>query len=177
MLDMLEENEERLGIQSESLDLVGKFRKLISGAAAKYGERAVVLVDEYDKPLLDNLHNPEMAREIRSGLRNLYSVLKGQDNNLQFIFMTGVTKFSKVNLFSGLNQLIDITIDEEFSSICGYTDHDLEEYFSEHLSGCNPEEVRNWYNGYNWTGSDSVYNPYDILLFYKQKIQFSKLLV
>ena len=86
--------------------------------------------------------------------------------------MTGVTKFSKVSLFSGVNQLIDITIDEEFSSICGYTDMDLREHFSEHLSGSNPEEVRNWYNGYNWTGSESVYNPYDILLFLSKKFSF-----
>jgi hypothetical protein len=86
--------------------------------------------------------------------------------------MTGVTKFSKVNLFSGLNQLSDITIDDQFSSICGYTDNDLEKYFSEHLSGSNPEDVRNWYNGYNWTGSESVYNPYDILLFLSKKFSF-----
>jgi hypothetical protein len=172
MLDMLEENGERLGIQMESLDLAGKFRKLISRTASKYGQRAVVLVDEYDKPLLDNVHNPEMAKEIRSGLKNLYSILKSQDANLQFIFMTGVTKFSKVNLFSGLNQLLDITIDDQFSSICGYTDNDLKKYFSEHLSGSNPEEVRNWYNGYNWTGSESVYNPYDILLFLSKKFSF-----
>jgi hypothetical protein len=172
MLDMLEENGERLGVKMESLDLAGKFRKLISRTASKYGQRAVVLVDEYDKPLLDNVHNPEMAKEIKSGLKNLYSILKSQDANLQFIFMTGVTKFSKVNLFSGLNQLLDITIDDQFSSICGYTDNDLEKYFSEHLLGSNPEEVRNWYNGYNWTGSESVYNPYDILLFLSKKFSF-----
>ncbi|MBU6169788.1 MAG: AAA family ATPase, partial [Bacteroidetes bacterium] len=76
MLDMLDENGERLGVQMESLDLTGKFRKLISRTASKYGQRVVVLVDEYDKPLLDNVHNSEIAKEIRSGLKNLYSVLK-----------------------------------------------------------------------------------------------------
>jgi hypothetical protein len=172
ILDMLDENGERLGVQMESLDLAGKFRKLISKAASKYGQRAVVLVDEYDKPLLDNIHNPEIAKEIRSGLKNLYSVLKSQDANLQFIFMTGVTKFSKVNLFSGLNQLKDITISKFYSSICGYTDKDLEEYLSEHLCGSDPEKVRKWYNGYNWTGSESVYNPYDILLFLSEDFSF-----
>ena len=172
IINILRKNGEQLGVTFESTDLVGKFGDLIAGAALKYGQRAVVLVDEYDKPLLDNVNNPEMAKEIRSGLKNLYSVLKSQDANLQFIFMTGVTKFSKVSLFSGVNQLIDITIDEEFSSICGYTDMDLREHFSEHLSGSNPEEVRNWYNGYNWTGSESVYNPYDILLFLSKKFSF-----
>ena len=132
----------------------------------------MVLVDEYDKPILDNINNTQVAREIRDALKAFYGVLKEQDANLQFIFMTGVTKFSKVSLFSGVNQLIDITIDEEFSSICGYTDMDLREHFSEHLSGSNPEEVRNWYNGYNWTGSESVYNPYDILLFLSKKFSF-----
>ena len=172
ILNMLRENGQRLGVRMDSTDLAGKFIDLISGAALKYGQRAVVLVDEYDKPLLDNIHNPEMAKEIRSGLKNLYSVLKSQDANLQFIFMTGVTKFSKVNLFSGLNQLKDITISKFYSSICGYTDKDLEEYFGEHLSGSDPEKVRKWYNGYNWTGQESVYNPYDILLFLSEDFSF-----
>ncbi len=172
ILNMLRENGQRLGVRMDSTDLAGKFIDLISGVASKYGQRAVVLVDEYDKPLLDNVHNPEMAKEIRSGLKNLYSVLKSQDANLQFIFMTGVTKFSKVSLFSGVNQLIDITIDEEFSSICGYTDMDLREHFSEYLAGSDPEEVKRWYNGYSWTGPNAVYNPYDILLFIKKRMVY-----
>ena len=172
IMNILRKNGEQLGVTFDSTDLVGKFGDLISGAALKYGQRAVVLVDEYDKPLLDNIHNPEMAKEIRSGLKNLYSVLKSQDANLQFIFMTGVTQFSKVNLFSGLNQLKDITLSKFYSSICGYTDKDLEEYFSEHLSGSDPEKVRKWYNGYNWTGQESVYNPYDILLFLSEDFSF-----
>ena len=172
IMNMLRKNGEQLGVTFDSTDLVGKFGDLISGTALKYGQRVVVLVDEYDKPLLDNVHNSEMAKEIKSGLKNLYSVLKSQDANLQFIFMTGVTKFSKVNLFSGLNQLKDITISKFYSSICGYTDKDLEEYFSEHLSGSDPGKVRNWYNGYNWTGQESVYNPYDILLFLSEDFSF-----
>jgi hypothetical protein len=172
ILNMFRENGKRLGIGMDSTDLAGKFSDLISGTASKYGKRVVVLVDEYDKPLLDNLHDSQIAKKIRSGLKNLYSVLKSQDANLQFVFMTGVTKFSKVNLFSGLNQLIDITIDEEFSSICGYTDMDLREHFSEYLAGSDPEEVKRWYNGYSWTGSETVYNPYDILLFIKKRMVY-----
>ncbi|MBU6169686.1 MAG: AAA family ATPase, partial [Bacteroidetes bacterium] len=130
---LIQQNKNRLGVHYDSLDLEDNFSKLISEVAAKYGQRVVVLVDEYDKPILDNLINPLVAVEIKEALKSFYGVLKEQDANLQFIFMTGVTKFSKVSLFSGVNQLIDITIDEEFSSICGYTDMDLREHFSEYL--------------------------------------------
>ncbi len=165
ILDLLRKNAERLGVSYESNDIPGKFGTLIGEAVAKYGIRAVVLVDEYDKPILDNIDNPNIAAEMREGLKNLYSVLKGQDANLQFVFMTGVTKFSKVSLFSGINQLTDITIDTQYSSICGYTETDLRESFGDHLEGVDFDQVRHWYNGYNWTGSQTVYNPYDILLF------------
>ena len=165
ILDILQENAEHLGVSYESTDIPGKLGTLIRKAMAKYGERAVVLVDEYDKPILDNIDNPPIAAEMREGLKNLYSVLKQQDANIQFIFMTGVTKFSQVSLFSGLNQLTDITIDTRYSSICGYTETDLTQSFGEHLAGADREAVRSWYNGYNWTGSESVYNPYDILMF------------
>ncbi|WP_459213940.1 AAA family ATPase, partial [Sphaerospermopsis aphanizomenoides] len=103
ILDILQENAEHLGVSYESTDIPGKLGTLIRKAMAKYGERAVVLVDEYDKPILDNIYNPPIAAEMREGLKNLYSVLKQQDANIQFIFMTGVTKFSKVSLFSGVN--------------------------------------------------------------------------
>ena len=169
---LLQQNKDRLGVHYDSLDLEDNFSKLISEVAAKYGQRVVVLVDEYDKPMLDNINNSQVVREIRDALQRFYGVLKEQDANLQFVFMTGVTKFSKVSLFSGVNQLMDITIDEEFSSICGYTEMDLREHFIEHLAGSDPEEVKRWYNGYCWTGPDSVYNPYDILLFIKKRRVF-----
>ncbi|MFY8012804.1 MAG: AAA family ATPase, partial [Saprospiraceae bacterium] len=165
-------NEKNLGVTTVNKSISGRFAEIIKGTREKYGERVVVLVDEYDKPILDNIGEMSIAKELRDGLKNLYSVLKSQDANLQFIFMTGVTQFSKVNLFSGLNQLKDITISKFYSSICGYTDKDLEEYFSEHLSGSDPEKVRKWYNGYNWTGQESVYNPYDILLFLSEDFSF-----
>jgi hypothetical protein len=162
---LLQQNKERLGVTYDSKDIEDDFSRLISMTASKYGQRVVVLVDEYDKPMLDNLNEPLVAAEIRDALKGFYGVLKEQDANLQFVFMTGVTKFSKVSLFSGVNQLSDITIDNRYSSICGYTDNDLQQYFSEYLEGSNPEDVRLWYNGYNWTGQETVYNPYDILLF------------
>jgi hypothetical protein len=165
-------NEVNLGVTTVNKSISGRFAALIKGAREKYRERVVVLVDEYDKPILDNISELSIAKELRDGLKNLYSVLKSQDTNLQFIFMTGVTKFSKVNLFSGLNQLKDITLSKSYSSICGYTDMDLREHFSEYLAGSDPEKVKRWYNGYSWTGPDSVYNPYDILLFLSEDLSF-----
>ncbi|QNP30047.1 ATP-binding protein [Cylindrospermopsis curvispora] len=171
ILDILHENAEHLGVSYESNDIPGKLGTLIRKAMAKYGQRAVVLVDEYDKPILDNIDNPPIAAEMREGLKNLYSVLKQQDANIQFIFMTGVTKFSKVSLFSGLNQLTDITISRDFSTICGYTQEDLEQTFAQHLQGVDWDELRLWYNGYSWRG-ESVYNPYDILLFIREGMEY-----
>ena len=99
-------NGDRLGVGSHKNSISGRFADLISEARMKYGQRVVVLVDEYDKPILDNIDQPSIGAEIREGLKNLYSVLKEQDANLQFVFMTGVTKFSKVSLFSGANPIV-----------------------------------------------------------------------
>lgn len=148
----------------------GCLAELIRLAAAASGQRAVVLVDEYDKPILDNLTEPEVARGMRDGLRNLYSVIKDSDAHLRFAFLTGVSKLSKVSLFSGLNNLNDITVDPEYSAICGYTESDLDAVFAPEIPGLDRDQIRGWYNGYNWTG-ESVYNPFDVLLLF-QKRQF-----
>ena len=154
---------------SQNRDIPGTFGELIRKAEKKYGARAVVLIDEYDKPILDNIDAPETAVQMREGLKNLYSVLKGQDAHLQFVFMTGVSKFSKVSLFSGINQMTDITLNENFATICGYTHEDLQLHFADHLKGVDWNRLQKWYNGYQWLGSTTVYNPYDILLFIHNK--------
>jgi hypothetical protein len=128
----------------------------------------VVLVDEYDKPILDNLEDPVLARRMRDSLRDFYAVLKDADAHLKFVFLTGVSKFSKVSLFSGLNQLEDLTLDARWSSLCGYTQQDLETVFAPELEGVDLAEVRRWYNGYNW-GGEAVYNPFDVLLFLRHR--------
>lgn len=143
--------------------ITGRFAELIRQAHAKFGAPAVVLVDEYDKPILDNITDRDTATAMREGLRNLYSVLKGADAHLKFVFITGVSKFSKVSLFSGLNNLTDITLDAPYSALCGYTDEDLDTVFAPELPGLDRDEIRRWYNGYNWGGT-SVYNPFDVLL-------------
>ena len=163
--DIFYEAQEQLGVECRTdTDIPGCFRELIQKASAKYGTKVVVLVDEYDKPILDNIENPEVAAEVREGLKNVYSVLKGQDAYLQFVFMTGVTKFSKVSLFSGMNQLNDITLDANYSTLCGYTQNDLETSFAEHLQTVDWDKLKTWYNGYHFLG-EAVYNPFDILLF------------
>ena len=166
---LLRHNARALGLPcSEPEDPAGCFAELIEQAHATSGERVVVLVDEYDKPILDNITNPAIAREMRDGLRNLYSVIKDSDAHIRFAFLTGVSKFSKVSLFSGLNNLNDITVDSRYSAICGYTEADLDQVFAPELPGLEREEIRAWYNGYNWTG-EAVYNPFDVLLLFQKR--------
>jgi len=168
--EQVSEFETMHGLPAERPDLRSRFKRLLRGLHDRTGQRVVVLVDEYDKPILDNLTEPEQARVMRESLRDLYSVLKDADAHLRFVFITGVSKFSKVSLFSGLNNLNDITIDPPYSALCGYTDHDVDTVFAPELPGLDRERIRRWYNGYNWTG-ESVYNPFDLLLLF-QKRQF-----
>ena len=164
--DLLDENARRLGISADGRTLSGRFARLIREAGQE--RRVVVLVDEYDKPILDNLGRPELARELRDELRNLYSVIKDSDAHIRFAFLTGVSKFSKVSLFSGLNNLRDITLSREYSAICGYTEEDLACVFAPEFEGLDRARIRLWYNGYNWTG-EAVYNPFDVLLLFEER--------
>ena len=171
IVELLDDNQQRLGIKCKKKSLTGCFSDLIRMSHAKYGQGVVILIDEYDKPILDNIDKPEQAAEIREGLKNIYSVMKARDAEIQFIFMTGVTKFSKVSLFSGLNQLNDITLDPEYGEICGYTQRDLETSFAEHLQGVDWPRLKAMYNGYRFLGKP-VYNPFDILLFIQKGLQY-----
>ena len=145
-------------------DPADRLDELIRGISEVTSQKVVVLVDEYDKPILDNITDTAVARELREGLKNIYSVIKSQDAHVKFAFLTGVSKFSKVSLFSGLNNLKDITMDKRFACICGYTEEDLDTVFSEHLQGVDRSELQRWYNGYNFLG-ERVYNPFDVLLY------------
>lgn len=167
----LQQNQQRLTIECD-LDVKDHisscFADLIQKAHQQTGKKVVILIDEYDKPILDNITKPDLAREMREGLRNFYSVIKDNDAHIQFAMLTGVSKFSKVSLFSGLNHLRDITVSSEYSAICGYTDEDVDRVFAPELAGLDRDEIRRWYNGYNWTGT-SVYNPFDLLLLFKER--------
>ena len=146
-----------------------RFGYLIRTLHRQTGQRVVVLVDEYDKPILDALENQESARANRDFLRGLYGVIKDSDAHVRFAFLTGISKFSKVNLFSQLNNLTDITLDPVYSSICGYTEGDLDTIFGPEMAGLDRERVREWYNGYGWLGDEKVYNPYDVLLLLRRR--------
>ncbi|MEW6527750.1 MAG: AAA family ATPase [Spirochaetota bacterium] len=165
----LEENKNKLGVMCEKNDDYNLyFRELILKTNEKYKEKVVVLIDEYDKPILDRIEDKGEAASIREVLKNLYSVLKPLDVYLKFVFLTGVSKFSKVSLFSGLNQLRDITLSKDYSAICGYTQSELEDVFARELKGEDLEAIKCWYNGYSWLG-ESVYNPFDILLYLQER--------
>ena len=168
--DRLRELEDGAGItDSPAVSAAGRLRHLIRTLHQRTGQRVVVLVDEYDKPILDALEDPHVARANRDYLRGLYSVVKDCDADIRFSFFAGVSKFSKVTLFSGLNNLTDITIDPEHSTICGYTEADLDAVFAPELPGLDREAIREWYNGYSWLGEETVYNPFDILLLFRTR--------
>uniref|UniRef100_Q3ASK1 AAA-ATPase-like domain-containing protein n=1 Tax=Chlorobium chlorochromatii (strain CaD3) TaxID=340177 RepID=Q3ASK1_CHLCH len=169
---ILNDNQERLTITcKEKSDPNQCFAELIKKTFQKYQKSVVILIDEYDKPILDNIENIAEALIIRDGMRDFYTRIKESDQYLRFVFLTGVSKFSKVSLFSGLNNLEDISLNPDFGNICGYTQKDVDTSFAPYLKGVDMEEVKRWYNGYNFLG-DKVYNPFDILLFIKNKCVF-----
>ena len=161
--------ERRVGIEPLSARVSIRFRELIEALHERSGQRVVVLVDEYDKPILDALGDRELALANRGFLRSLYAAIKICDRHLRFVFLTGVSRFSKAGLFSGLNNLSDITLDERYSAICGYTDNDLDTVFAPELEGLDRDEIRRWYDGYSWLGPEKVYNPFDVLLLFDKR--------
>ena len=167
--DRLRDLEDAAGVSARHVGAAARLRHLIEALHGETGQRVVVLIDEYDKPILDALEAPVVARTNRDFLRGLYAVVKDCDAHIRFSFITGVSKFSKVSLFSGLNNLRDITLNPGYSSICGYTDADLDAVFAPELPGLDRDAIRDWYNGYSWRGDDRVYNPYDILLLFDSR--------
>ncbi len=165
----LEETEMQAGLEPGPAGAAVRFRRLIRTLHERTGQRTVVLVDEYDKPILDALGDRELALANRDFLRSLYGVIKTCDRQLRFVFLTGVSKFSQAGLFSGLNNLNDITLAPEFSSICGCTDAELDAAFAPELEGLDRDEIRRWYNGYNWRGPERVYNPFGLLLLFQRR--------
>jgi hypothetical protein len=131
-------------------------------------KQMIILIDEYDKPILDNIEKKKEVEKIREILKGFYTTLKGLDKYIRFMLITGVSKFSKVSLFSGLNQLEDISLNKDFGNICGYTQNELEFYFNDYLKGLNLDEIKEWYNGYYFL-QDTLYNPFDILLYLKNR--------
>ncbi len=167
ILHILRDNQDDLGVECRETNSYSDcFEELIKGAYEKYNQKVVILIDEYDKPIIDNIGQIEVAMANRNILRGLYSIIKDMDPYIKFAFLTGVTKFSKAGIFSGLNNLKDITLYPEFGNMLGITQAELEKHFGELFmkNGVSLDEVREWYNGYNFLG-DLVYNPFDVLLF------------
>ena len=154
--------EDQFDYQARFPDPASRLKDLIVQVAKRSQQRVVVLVDEYDKPILDCIEDADTARQMRDVLKNFYAILKDSDEYLKFVFLTGVSKFSKVSLFSGLNNLQDISLDKRYSAICGYTDADVDTVFAPELPGLDRAQIRQWYNGYNWLG-EPVYNPFGLL--------------
>jgi hypothetical protein len=175
---MLEEQAEANGIQLTENEYDQKFRELIRKLSAQKG-KVVLLIDEYDKPLIDYLEKDQLptAFEHQRVLKNFYSIIKSADPYLEFMIITGVSKFSKVSVFSDLNNLNDITLNPRHATLVGYTQAELELNFHEWIENTRQEmhgvpavsliaRIREWYDGYTWNGRDHVYNPFSVLNFF-----------
>ena len=169
LINQLEDIAESAGMELSGGSATACFRRLLKTLHLRSGRRVVVLVDEYDRPILDVLGTPETATANRDFLHDVYSVVKFADMHIRFVFLTGVSKFSKVSLFSGLNNLDDITLNPVYSSVCGFTEAELDRVFSAELEGLDRQAVRKWYNGYCWLGEEKVYNPFDVLKLLKNR--------
>jgi len=157
-----------------------KFAELIKKLSDKTHQKVVILIDEYDKPIVDHINDLEKAAKNREILRNFFGVLKYSDAFLHFVFLTGVSKFSRVSIFSDLNNLRDITFSKQFATLLGYTQPEFESYFDQYIQTLCFEfglkkaqllaKIKTWYDGYSWNGKDKVYNPFSILnLFAEQQ--------
>jgi hypothetical protein len=172
LMEFLDKEAQKYNIVLTSTLLKSNFRTLLEKMCEQHG-RVVVLIDEYDKPIIDYIDEPEILKENKKVLSGFYGILKDADPYLKFVLLTGVSKFSKVSIFSGLNNLHDITLNEQFATICGYTQTELEDNFKarfEQLASKNEMTVaqalaktKTHYNGYSWGGDTKVYNPYSTL--------------
>lgn len=152
-----------------------EYLQSLIGQMSSDSKKVVVLVDEYDRPLVEQLEDLEVARGNRALLRQFYSVLKGLGSDIRFLFVTGVTKFAKVSVFSGINNLVDISMSESFSTLLGYTHDELERYFLLEIEALTQktgltlseclEQIKEWYNGYQFSpAQERVFNPFSVLL-------------
>jgi hypothetical protein len=166
----------QIALEAESA--IGCFGELIESLHTKTDKKVVILIDEYDKPITSHLFDDDL-KDIKKDVHDFYQVMKASDDHIQFIFITGVSKFSGLSIFSALNNPLDITLDEDYASICGYTQEELESNFSEYIDRAAEHlkmtreyllgQIRYWYNGYTWDGKTAVYNPFSTLNFFHAK--------
>ena len=174
LLDIIEKQEARFDCMSNKIDVNIRLDDLINAVYQKTGKQVVVLIDEYDAPLLDVAHEKEKLDELRNTMRNFYSPLKGNESMLRFVFMTGITKFSQLSIFSELNNIKNVSMDEPYAGICGITKEEMLTQMSDdinalagHLELSREEtiqELKDHYDGYHFTWpSPDVFNPYSLL--------------
>ncbi|MDR3292330.1 MAG: ATP-binding protein, partial [Methanobrevibacter sp.] len=155
------------------------FYELIEKLCDHAGKKVVVLIDEYDAPLLDNITNEKTLESNKEIMNNFYKILKSNNEYLKFVFLTGVSKFSGVSVFSGLNSPDDISLNEDFATICGYSQKDLKNYFKNYIDKVALKynysyeeclsEIDFYYDGYSWDGVNSLYNPYSTLKLFRER--------
>lgn len=157
-------------IMSDTLN--DMLEELLEALYKKQGQ-IVVLIDEYDKPILDNIDSLQKAQEMREILRSFYMVLKGCDEYLKFVMLTGISKFSKIGVFSAMNNLDDISMDRRYGDMLGYTQAELEKYFAEWIDSTSEQmgiakveflcQMKNYYDGFSFDGEKRIYNPFSIM--------------
>jgi hypothetical protein len=171
---ILDDYESRWGIVEKYSDLPVRFKKLIQTAYEQSGQKVVVLVDEYDKPLVNTMDKPHIHDDLRNFLKGFYGILKSMDYCLRFVFLTGVTKFSKVSVFSDLNHLTDISLDGNYTGICGISSSELVGNFEPEIKELSLKlgkiydetlgELKKRYDGYHFSeNAEGMYNPYSLL--------------
>lgn len=148
------------------------FEELIQKIVEKTGKKVVILIDEYDRPIIDHIdvYDLTKAEKQRDILKTFFSILKNNSNYIRLLFITGVSKFAKTSIFSDLNHLSDLTLLPNCAALCGYTQEELEHYFAPYLKIFPPdtlEKMKYWYNGYSWDGKTFVYNPFSVLNFFQ----------
>ncbi|MDR0566643.1 MAG: ATP-binding protein [Prevotellaceae bacterium] len=163
-------------ITLEAKSAVDCFGDLVEALQKKFGKNVVVLIDEYDKPVTAHIVDTEL-KAFQTAVHDFYQVMKGADKYLHLVFLTGVSKFSGLSIFSALNNPQDITLRKEYATICGYTQEELESNFSEYIDSAAEyfgvtradllEKIRYWYNGYTWDGKTAIYNPFSTMNFFQ----------
>jgi hypothetical protein len=183
--DFLRGHAKDRGIELPLADCARQFGHLLRQCCEQAGERVVVVIDEYDRPWLHWIHKPEVCTEVRDRLRDFYGVLKSCTDYLRFVFITGVTKFSHVSIFSGLNHLTDLSFDKDFAEVCGFSQAEVERDFApeiEEVCRCAGlskaqylEKLRTFYNGYRFSKKPTtVYNPFGLLHHFRTRGEFEE---
>jgi len=170
----LQSCETKYDIPCDGNTIGARFRNLIESLHLKFNERVVVIIDEYDNPLLSTINKPELHEAMLEELKGFYSVLKSSDEHLKFTFLTGVTKFSQVSVFSSLNNLKDISLNPKYNDLCGFTQEEVEQNFAPEIEICAEsnsmvkeaylDKLKYFYNGYRFSQKlQTVYNPFGLL--------------